>query len=146
MVNPKARRFDGASFALALTIQSLVGSDGRYDRIARLLNNALPLSAQMARKASFSFSPDVDGFVVDQFFKMEACFVHEIALLEGITPGEARLLLRQTPFLFGSAGTGSLTRRRNLHSWFPWLLQDSGPRTGLLPRQRQARIPTYRNC
>lgn len=81
-----------------------MGSDARYDRVSRLLGNSLPLSAQLAKKSLVSFAADTDGFVLEQFFKMRACFLHEIAMLEGIDLQAADALLRQSPFLYCAAG------------------------------------------
>lgn len=87
-----------------MTLHSLVGSDGRYDKVARLFAHALPMSEQLSKKTLLSFVPDSDGFHVEQFFKMKACFVHEIALLEGITKEAAQSRLQQSPFLYCASG------------------------------------------
>jgi hypothetical protein len=92
-----------------MTLRSLVGSDGRYDKVARLFDHALPLSEQLAKKTLLPLAPDSDGFHLEQFFKMKACFVHEIALLEGITKDAAQSRLQQSPFLYCASGMHFLT-------------------------------------
>ena len=92
-----------------MTLRSLVGSDGRYDKVARLFDHALPLSEQLAKKTLLPLAPDSDGFHLEQFFKMKACFVHEIALLEGITKDAAQVRLQQSPFLYCASGMHFLT-------------------------------------
>lgn len=72
-------------------------NDADYDKLQRVFSGALPTPRTL--KASFSFAPPLEGFLLDQFAKMKACWQHELAILLGISPEEAGQVLLTSPYV-----------------------------------------------
>lgn len=93
---PRGWRYPPELLGLANILHTLL-NDADYDKVQRVFSGALPTPRTL--KLTFSFAPPLEGFLLDQFAKMKACWVHELALLLAVSPEEADRVMRSSPYV-----------------------------------------------
>lgn len=83
--------------ALAHVLLTLL-NDSEYDKVAGIFSGALPTAKTL--KESFSFSPPMEGFQVEQFVKLKTVWQHELSLLHNTSLDSAAALLEESPYVY----------------------------------------------